>query len=183
MTCRGVGELGGREASWALRRCAADGCDRVRRHGAARALSGAAPSVACMRSCEAPTTAQAAARMERTLRCLFGPGHPYSERVVAVPGDVTRPALGLRGRLDALAERVSEVVHGAATVSFSSRARGGARDQRRGHPAHARIRRALSGAGRPAALLSHLHRIRGRRACGLLLRGRPRRRPALSQRL
>ncbi len=63
---------------------------------------------------------QAAARMERTLRCLFGPGHPYSERVVAVPGDVTRPSLGLRGRLDELAERVSEVVHGAATVSFSA---------------------------------------------------------------
>jgi thioester reductase-like protein len=63
---------------------------------------------------------QAAARMERTLRCLFGPDHPYSERVIAVPGDITRPALGLRGRLDGLAERVNEVVHGAATVSFST---------------------------------------------------------------
>jgi len=61
---------------------------------------------------------QAAARLERTLTCLFGPDHPYRERVVAVPGDITHPALGLRGRLDDLAERVSEVVHGAAAVSF-----------------------------------------------------------------
>jgi thioester reductase-like protein len=60
----------------------------------------------------------AAARMERTLLSLFGPGHPYGERVVAVRGDVTRPGLGLRGRRDDLAERVSEIVHSAASVSF-----------------------------------------------------------------
>ena len=33
-------------------------------------------------------------------------------------GDITRPGLGLRGRRDALAEHVSEIVHGAASVSF-----------------------------------------------------------------
>jgi thioester reductase-like protein len=59
-----------------------------------------------------------AARMERTLLRLFGPGHPYAERVVAVRGDITRPGLGIRGGLDGLAERVSEIVHGAASVSF-----------------------------------------------------------------
>jgi thioester reductase-like protein len=59
-----------------------------------------------------------AARMERTLRCLYGPAHPYADRVVAMRGDITRRALGLGRRGEALADRVSEVVHGAATVSF-----------------------------------------------------------------
>ncbi len=119
MTCRGVGELGGREASGV--------CDGVLLTGAtgfvgmevlARFLEHTERRVyALVRSAD---EGQAAARMERTLRCLFGPGHPYSERVVAVPGDITRPALGLRGRLEELAERVSEVIHAAATVSFST---------------------------------------------------------------
>ncbi len=61
---------------------------------------------------------EAAARMEQTLLCLFGADHPYAERVVAVRGDITRPGLGLQGRVDGIAERVSEVVHGAASVSF-----------------------------------------------------------------
>jgi long-chain acyl-CoA synthetase len=58
------------------------------------------------------------ARMERTLVGLFGPANPYAGRVVAVRGDVTRPGLGISGGLDWLADRVSEIVHGAASVSF-----------------------------------------------------------------
>jgi thioester reductase-like protein len=62
---------------------------------------------------------EAVARIERALLCLFGPNHRYAERVIAVRGDLTRPNLGLRrGKRDWLAERVSEVVHGAASVSF-----------------------------------------------------------------
>jgi thioester reductase-like protein len=62
---------------------------------------------------------EAAARLEATLACVFGAGHPYGERAIAVRGDITRLGLGLgRRRRDALAERVSEVVHGAASVSF-----------------------------------------------------------------
>jgi len=61
---------------------------------------------------------EVAARMERTLLCLFGPDHPYAKRVVPVRGDITRAGLGLRGGGDGLAEVVSEVVHGAASVSF-----------------------------------------------------------------
>jgi thioester reductase-like protein len=61
---------------------------------------------------------EAAARMRNTLRSLFGADHPYAERVVAVRGDITRPGLGLRGDGDGLAERVSEIVHCAASVSF-----------------------------------------------------------------
>jgi len=60
----------------------------------------------------------AATRMERTLRSLFGIGHPYAKRVTAVRGDITRPGLGLRGDGDRLARQVSEIVHGAASVSF-----------------------------------------------------------------
>jgi thioester reductase-like protein len=119
MTCRGVGELDGREAG------AIPDADGVFLTGAtgfvgmellARFLERTDRRVyALVRGAD---DGEAAARMERTLLCLFGPDHPYCERVVAVPGDITRPALGLRGRLDWLAERVSEVVHGAATVSF-----------------------------------------------------------------
>ncbi len=58
------------------------------------------------------------ARMARTLLDLFGPGHPYDERVVALRGDITRVGLGIHGGLDWLAERVSEIVHAAASVSF-----------------------------------------------------------------
>jgi thioester reductase-like protein len=60
----------------------------------------------------------AATRMEHTLRSLFGIGHPYAKRVIAVRGDITRPGLGLRGDGDGLARQVSEIVHGAASVSF-----------------------------------------------------------------
>ncbi len=65
-----------------------------------------------------PDDREAAARMERVLLCLFGPEHPHGERVVAVRGDITRPALGIRDGLNHLAGRVNEVVHGAATVAF-----------------------------------------------------------------
>jgi thioester reductase-like protein len=65
---------------------------------------------------------EAAARIRRTLRSLFGASHPYTERVVAVRGDIARPGLGLglglSRRRDALAEEVSEIVHGAAAISF-----------------------------------------------------------------
>jgi thioester reductase-like protein len=60
----------------------------------------------------------AATRVERTLACLFGFGHPYAGRVTAVRGDVTRAGLGLRHGRGALTERVNEVVHSAASVSF-----------------------------------------------------------------
>ncbi len=61
---------------------------------------------------------EARARIERTLACLYGPNHPYGERVVALRGDITRPGLGLRENLDELAEQVEEIVHSAASVSF-----------------------------------------------------------------
>jgi len=62
--------------------------------------------------------AEVQARMHRTLLDLFGPGHPYANRVVAVRGDVTRAGLGIAGGLNQLTEEVSEIVHSAASVSF-----------------------------------------------------------------
>ena len=62
---------------------------------------------------------QAAERIERTLLCLFGPRHPYGARVVPVRGDLTRPGLGMGRRRQEVAEQVDEIVHSAATVSFS----------------------------------------------------------------
>jgi thioester reductase-like protein len=61
---------------------------------------------------------EVAARVERTLRSLFGAEHAYSGRVVPVRGDITRVGLDLHDEADALAEHVSEIVHGAASVSF-----------------------------------------------------------------
>ncbi len=61
---------------------------------------------------------EAEARMQQALLGLFGHGHPYTGRVVAVRGDVTRPGLGIAGGLDWLAGEVSEIVHGAASVSY-----------------------------------------------------------------
>jgi thioester reductase-like protein len=58
------------------------------------------------------------ARMERVLQRLYGTGHPFAGRVVAVRGDLTRSRLGIRAGLDGLAEQVSEIVHCAASVSF-----------------------------------------------------------------
>jgi long-chain acyl-CoA synthetase len=57
-------------------------------------------------------------RIEHTLRTLFGAAHPYRERVTAVRGDITQRGLGLGSKRDGLAERINEVVHGAASVSF-----------------------------------------------------------------
>jgi long-chain acyl-CoA synthetase len=62
---------------------------------------------------------EASTRVERALRTMFGTEHPHRERVVPVRGDLTRPGLGLGRRWrNALAGSISEIVHGAASVSF-----------------------------------------------------------------
>src|SRR5262245_52074891 len=65
-----------------------------------------------------PDDRAVAARLERTLRSMFGEGHSYRERVVAVRGDITRAGLGLGERGNRPAADISEIVHGAASVSF-----------------------------------------------------------------
>jgi thioester reductase-like protein len=62
---------------------------------------------------------EASGRLRATVGSVFGSEHAFVDRVAAVPGDITLPALGLdRSRRDALAEEVSEIVHCAASVSF-----------------------------------------------------------------
>ena len=56
-------------------------------------------------------------RVRRTVQGLLGRPDAHADRIVAVPGDITRPGLGLDAA-DELAEDVTDVVHGAASVSF-----------------------------------------------------------------
>ncbi len=58
-----------------------------------------------------------ASRIRRTLRFLFGEDHAYGDRVIPIRGDIVRPGLDVHEG-DVLAERVSEIVHGAASVSL-----------------------------------------------------------------
>jgi long-chain acyl-CoA synthetase len=64
--------------------------------------------------------AEAQARLRATVgRVVDAPGR-FDHRVLAIRGDVAQPGLGLsRSRRLALAESVTEVVHSAASVSFT----------------------------------------------------------------
>ena len=61
----------------------------------------------------------AARRLRETLTSVLGTSSPYADRAIALAGDLTRPGLGLDdSTAESLAETVSEIVHGAASVSF-----------------------------------------------------------------
>ena len=60
---------------------------------------------------------EASERLQRTVTALLGDAEPYADRLVALPGDIQQPGLGLE-RVDDVAEAVTDVVHGAASVSF-----------------------------------------------------------------
>lgn len=64
--------------------------------------------------------AEAAGRAEEALAATYGSDHAYSGRVSAVAADMEKPGFGLdESRLDELAERVTSIVHAAASVEFS----------------------------------------------------------------
>ena len=64
--------------------------------------------------------AEAAARLRATLATLLPDPGEYSERVVAFAADLTRPRLGLdTRRRQEIAEHVDEIIHSAASVSFT----------------------------------------------------------------
>lgn len=64
--------------------------------------------------------AAAQARLMAAAARVVPDAHRYGNRLVAVPGDVTLPHLGLdRRRWHALAADVGEIVHAAASVSFA----------------------------------------------------------------
>jgi thioester reductase-like protein len=68
----------------------------------------------------APGAEEAAKRLRATMASIYGSEDAFADRLTAVPGDLERSRLGLdRRRLDELAERVTEIVHAAASVSFS----------------------------------------------------------------
>jgi long-chain acyl-CoA synthetase len=63
--------------------------------------------------------AHARERLHETLRCALGSAEPWADRVCALAGDITQDGLGLDPELALeVAGEVSEIVHGAASVSF-----------------------------------------------------------------
>jgi thioester reductase-like protein len=63
---------------------------------------------------------RAEARLKALLESLLGSAEPWSDRAIAVRGDVTQAWLGMsRHRRDWLAERTDRIVHCAASVSFT----------------------------------------------------------------
>ena len=62
---------------------------------------------------------QAEARLRQTIVSLLGTIDPWSRRAVAIPADVCSPGLGMtEPQREWLAERTTEVIHCAASVSF-----------------------------------------------------------------
>jgi thioester reductase-like protein len=63
---------------------------------------------------------RASARLNALVESLVGSAPSWSDRVIAVRGDVTQASLGMSMRdRDGLAERVGQIVHCAASVSFT----------------------------------------------------------------
>jgi thioester reductase-like protein len=59
-------------------------------------------------------------RIRDTLQTVFGDGEAHADRLEVVPGDIEADGLALEPRSRTrLAERVSEIVHAAASVSFA----------------------------------------------------------------
>src|ERR671930_295202 len=64
--------------------------------------------------------AEAAARVDGTLECLFGHASAYRDRVRPLRADIELPGLGLPpAESESLAEQLTRIVHCAASVSFS----------------------------------------------------------------
>jgi long-chain acyl-CoA synthetase len=63
---------------------------------------------------------EATARLRGTVGCLFGDEDAYPDRLTALPADIERPGLGLDDATrDSVAEQVTDIVHSAASVSFT----------------------------------------------------------------
>jgi len=62
---------------------------------------------------------EAQSRLRTTLAGIFDDPAPYSDRVVALCGDLTAPGLGLDPAAHELALGASEIIHGAGSVAFN----------------------------------------------------------------
>ena len=101
------------------------------------------PVIALVRAAD---DADAQRRADEAVAATYGPEHPHGNRVTAVAADLEQPGLGLTPeRLDELAERITTVVHAAASVSFDQ----GLEDARRSNVEG--TRRVLELAGRSEA--------------------------------
>jgi thioester reductase-like protein len=68
----------------------------------------------------APDRAAAEERLRQAVRCMVGNPDAYSARLHALPADIERPGLGLpQPERERLAEQVTDIVHSAASVSFT----------------------------------------------------------------
>ncbi len=64
--------------------------------------------------------AEADARLRSAVQCMCGRGDAFADRLHAVPADIERPHLGLSDpEREQIAEHVSDIVHSAASVSFT----------------------------------------------------------------
>lgn len=66
----------------------------------------------------AASQSTADARLDALISSVVGSPARYRDRVTAVCGDLTAPGLGLGEEREWIAERVGEIIHGAASVSF-----------------------------------------------------------------
>ena len=63
---------------------------------------------------------EAESRLRTAVQCMFGDDGDFGDRLRAVAADIEQPRLGLSdGRRDALADHVTDIVHSAASVSFT----------------------------------------------------------------
>lgn len=63
---------------------------------------------------------EAATRLRATVKCLCGDENAYSDRLTALPADMEQPDLGLDPETrESVAEQVTDIVHSAASVSFT----------------------------------------------------------------
>ena len=64
--------------------------------------------------------AEATERLRGTVACLFGDEDAFADRLRALPADIEQPGLGLdEATREQVAEQVTDIVHAAASVSFT----------------------------------------------------------------
>ena len=117
--------------------------------------------------------AEATSRLRDTAACLFGDEDAFADRLVALPADIEQPGLGLdQATRESVAEQVTDIVHSAASVSFTLPLDRSREINVEGTRRMLELAELCHRAGGPRPLLLHLDRVRGRDAQGRV-RGGP----------